>query len=204
LNDLTLDEIYFNSDHTQAMLWMATTDPETGEVIAREPSTILAVWDNTKQQWNLIFEKDSKFMEDLAASDFKESELSAHFLEYDPHAVTSGVTYGGYYLPWQAGLTKRLTWSVGHTSCADSYCLYAFDFADYTMFPIAAAKAGYVYHFKDTCANGNSSCTNSITIQDRTTSPYTYNIYLHIAKSSVPANIRQIGTYVFKGKRLLL
>jgi len=57
LNDLTLDEIYFNSDHTQAMVWMATTDPETGEVIAREPSTILAIWDNTKQQWNLILKK---------------------------------------------------------------------------------------------------------------------------------------------------
>jgi hypothetical protein len=199
-SELTLDNIQFNQMKTQALLWMTASDAETGEVLAREPQAILALWNEETQQWELIFAKEAGFEELLAASDFKDTEIGARFLDYDPKAITTGVTYGGYYLPWQAGLTKRLTWSVGHTSCANEYCLHAFDFADGTMFPIAAAKAGFVYHFKDSCANGNTSCTNSITIQDRTTSPYTYNIYLHIAQGSVPANIRQIGTYVFQGQ----
>ena len=201
-SELTLDNIQFNQMNTQSLLWMTASDAETGEVLAREPQAILALWDEEAQQWKLTFAKEAGFEELLAASDFKGTEVADRFLEYDPQAITTGVTYGGYYLPWQAGLTKRLTWSVGHTSCANENCLHAFDFADGTMFPIAAAKAGYVYHFKDSCVNGNTSCTNSITIQDRTTSPYTYNIYLHIAQGSVPANIRQIGTYVFQGQTI--
>ena len=175
-SELTLDNIQFNQMNTQALLWMTASDAETGEVLAREPQAILALWNEETQQWELTFAKEAGFEELLAASDFKGTEVADRFLEYDPQAITTGVTYGGYYLPWQAGLTKRLTWSVGHTSCANENCLHAFDFADGTMFPIAAAKAGYVYHFKDSCVNGNTSCTNSITIQDRTTSPYTYNI----------------------------
>jgi hypothetical protein len=201
-SELTLDNIQFNPMKTQALLWMTASDTETGEVLAREPQAILALWNEETQQWELIFAKEAGFEELLAASDFRDTEAADRFLEYDPKAITTGVTYGGYYLPWQAGLSKRLTWSVGHTSCANEYCLHAFDFADGTMFPIAAAKAGFVYHFKDSCANGNTSCTNSITIQDRTTNPYTYNIYLHIAQGSVPANIRQIGTYVFQGQTI--
>jgi len=199
-SELTLDNIQFNQMNTQALLWMTASDAETGEVLAREPQAIIALWNENTQQWELIFANEAGFEEALAASDFSGTEVAERFLDYDPDASPSGVTYGGYYLPWQAGLTKRLTWSVGHTSCANNYCLYAFDFADGTMFQIAAAKAGYVYHFKDTCANGNENCTNSITIQDRTTTPYTYNIYLHIAQGSVPTNIRQIGTYVLRGQ----
>lgn len=201
-SDLTLDNVQFNQMKTQALLWMTASDAETGEVLAREPQAILALWNEETQQWELIFAKEAGFEEALASSDFSGTEVAARFLDYDPDASTSGVTYGGYYLPWQAGLIKTLTWSVGHTSCLNDYCLHAFDFADGTMFQIAAAKAGYVYHFKDTCANGNTSCTNSITIQDRTTTPYTYNIYLHIAQGSVPANIRHTGTYVFRGQTI--
>jgi hypothetical protein len=199
-SNLTLDNIQFNQMKTQALLWMTASDAETGEVLAREPEVIIALWNEKTEQWELIFANEAGFEEALAASDLSSTEVAARFLDYDPNASTSGVTYGGYYLPWQAGLTKRLTWSVGHTSCANNYCIYAFDFADGTMFQIAAAKAGYVYHYKDTCANGDPNCTNSITIQDRTTTPYTYNIYLHIAQGSVPANIRQTGTYVFRGQ----
>ncbi len=199
-SELTLDNIQFNQMNTQALLWMTASDTETGEVLAREPQAILALWNEETQQWELIFAKETGFEEALAVSDFSGTEVAARFLDYDPYAPKSSITYGGYYLPWQAGLTKRLTWSVGHDSCANDYCLHAFDFADGTMFQIAAAKAGYVYHFKDTCANESTSCTNSITIQDRTTTPYTYNIYLHIAQGSVPTNIRHIGTYVFRGQ----
>ncbi len=113
----------------------------------------------------------------------------------------SGVVYGGYYLPWAANLEKALTWSVSHTSCTPTYyCTHAFDFADGTMFPILASKGGTVYHWKDTCANGDPYCTNSITLQDRSTTPWTYQIYLHLAQDSIPEALKQVGTPVMRGQ----
>jgi len=200
LNALTLDNINFNAENTQALLWMAASDSQTGELLAREPEAVFAQWDSQTQQWKLIFQKDPNFAEALANSDFKDTELVDRLLNYLPESSPSTVTYGGYYLPWPAGQTKRLTWSIGHSSCSDSYCYYAFDFADGTKFLVTAAKAGYVYHFKDSCANGDSNCTNSITLQDRSTTPYTYNIYMHIAQGSVPAGIRRVGAYVVQGQ----
>lgn len=202
LDGLKLDDIAFNEVKDQAVLWMAASDPDTGELLAREPSAILALWNEESGQWNLYQKDDTEFLEKLRESDFGDSEIYGRFTEYDPKAHITGTIYGGFKLPWRGGLTKRLTWSVGHTSCANNYCLYAFDFADGTMFEITAAKSGYVYHFKDSCNNGDSSCTNSITIQDRSTTPYTYHLYLHIAKGSVPQNLRKFGVPVFQGQTI--
>ena len=202
LDGLKLDDIAFNEVKDQAVLWMAASDPDTGELLAREPSAILALWNEESGQWNLYQKDDTEFLEKLRESDFGIWEIYERFREYDPKAHITGTIYGGFKLPWRGGLTKRLTWSVGHTSCANNYCLYAFDFADGTMFEITAAKSGYVYHFKDSCNNGDSSCTNSITIQDRSTTPYTYHLYLHIAKGSVPQNLRKFGVPVFQGQTI--
>ena len=202
LDSLKLDDIMFNEVKDQAVLWLAASDADTGELLAREPEAILALWNEENGQWNLYQKDDDLFLDKLSESDFRDSEIYSRFTESDPKATITGTIYGGFKLPWRGGLTKRLTWSVGHNSCANNYCLYAFDFADGTMFEITAAKSGYVYHFKDSCNNGNSSCTNSITIQDRSTTPYTYHIYLHIAKGSVPENLRKFGVAVFQGQTL--
>ena len=202
LSDLTLDDISFNPEKTQAVLWMAASDSDTGELLAREPDAFLALWNDKSGRWELFQKDDKTFLSKLMESDFRDSEIYARFTEYDPKASTTGTVYGGFKLPWRGGLTKRLTWSVGHTSCANNYCLYAFDFADGTMFEITAAKSGFVYHFKDSCNNGDSACTNSITIQDRSTTPYTYHLYLHIAKGSVPANLRKFGVPVYQGQTI--
>jgi hypothetical protein len=203
--DWSLDEVQFNEDYTQALLWMAESEEEDGEVIPREPEIVLAIWNTTDQVWHLHLVSDEDFSDIFMSSDFKDSELAMRFFpDADPKpGPTTGPVYGGYRLPWTAGLTKRLTWSVGHTSCNPIYyCTYAFDFADGTMFDLLASKGGYVYHWRDTCNNGDSGCTNSITLQDRTTSPWTYQIYLHIAKNSIPANLKTQGVYVSQGMKI--
>jgi hypothetical protein len=198
----SLNEVQFNEDYSQALLWMAESDRDDGEVIAREPEIVLAIWDLSDEFWHLHLVSDEDFGQIFMESDFKDSELAGRFFpDADPKAGPAGTVYGGYKLPWAAGLTKRLTWSVGHTSCnPEYYCTYAFDFADGTMFDVVASKGGYVYHWRDTCYNGNSSCTNSITLEDRTTSPWTYQIYLHLAQNSIPAELKVKGTYVSQGQ----
>jgi len=199
-SDWRLVDIQFNEDSTQAVLWMAETDSE-GEILAREPLLILATLNFSKTQWTMSTAIDEDFGERLMASDFGESELADSIIVGSEPKSPTGIVYGGYYLPWKAGETKRVTWSVGHTSCTpQSYCYYAFDFADGTMFDISAAKAGYVYHWRDTCANNNKTCMNSITLEDRTTSPWTYQIYLHLAQNSIPEALKTEGTYVSQGQ----
>lgn len=197
-----LDDIEFSDDKQEAMLWMAETDPKTGETIASEPQVILALYNNETETWELHTVDEDEFYGLLMNSAFSESEIAMRFEEDDPKAITKGIVYGGYRLPWRSGQIKSLTWSIGHNSCTSGYCTYAFDFADGTMFELLAAKGGYVYHWKDTCANGNSACTNSITLEDRSTSPWTYQIYLHIAQNSIPKALKARGAYIWQGMKL--
>ena len=48
LDGLKLDDITFNEVKDQAVLWMAANDPDTGELLAREPEGILALWNEEK------------------------------------------------------------------------------------------------------------------------------------------------------------
>ena len=200
--DWNLDEVIFNGDKTESLIWMAEKDPDTGETLAREPQTILAQWNAEHKTWQLHLSNEEDFAALLNSSTFKDSEYASQFSTDDSKSTSSGVIYGGYKLPWRGGQTKRLTWSVGHNSCAPGYCTYAFDFADGTMFDILATKSGFVYHWRDTCNNGDSSCTNSITLEDRSTTPWTYMIYLHIANNSIPPVLKNRGIYVQQGQKV--
>jgi hypothetical protein len=197
-----LDDIEFSDDKQEAMLWIAETDLKTGETIANEPQVILALYNSETEVWELHIATDDDFYALLANSAFQESELAMRYEEDDTKAVSNGIVYGGYRLPWRSGQLKSLTWSVGHNSCASGYCTYAYDFADGTMFELLAAKGGYIYHWRDTCANGNSACTNSITLEDRSTSPWTYQLYLHIAQNSIPKALKTRGAYVWQGMKI--
>jgi hypothetical protein len=199
-----VDDTHFSDDRTQAMIMMAEKDPESEELLSNEPHIILALYDSSSNKWSLHFNNDPDFPNYLTQSFFANTELMDR---YDPAIdklpmPKAGTVYTGYRLPWRGGLTKRLTWSIGHTSCAGNSCYYAFDFADGTMFELLAAKGGYVYHYKDSCPNGASWCTNSITLEDRSTTPWTYQIYLHIAQNSIPDALRVKGTYVWQGMKI--
>lgn len=197
--DYQIDHVQYQDDEQMAIVWLAAFDVETKELIGREPELALAEASNGG--WEVLLGDDPKF--GAAFKNFQYAEkniLDGDLLDEEP-APKSTKVFGGYYLPWAANLEKRLTWSVAHTSCYPIYyCTHAFDFADGTMFPLVAAKGGTVYHWRDTCANGDSSCTNSITIEDRSTTPWTYQIYLHIAQGSVPDHLKKVGTPVLQGQ----
>ncbi|MCJ7694904.1 MAG: M23 family metallopeptidase, partial [Anaerolineaceae bacterium] len=196
-----IDQIQFNEEGNEALLWLAWLDPDTKAIIASEPQQAFARISSDMSAWTILLEDDADFSKSLIASDLAAFDVVAK--SAPPIYVQKDVAriYGGYYLPWEAGLTKTLTWSVAHTSCNPiSYCTHSFDFADGTMFPISAAKAGIVYHWKDTCANGLTTCTNSITLEDRSTTPWTYQIYLHLAYNSIPTGLKQVGTAVKMGQ----
>ncbi len=194
-----IDNVQLQDDGQVAAVWLAVIDPETGTPIEREPELMLAQLDQGAG-WKVVTDEEEKFAEVLTEFQYASKSIQGDITaDSDPLPKDTSV-YGGYYLPWAQNLTKRLTWSVGHSSCTTNTCTHAFDYADGTMFPLVAAKGGTVYHWKDTCTNGDSSCTNSITLQDRSTMPWTYQIYLHIAKGSIPSNLKQVGTPVMQGQ----
>ena len=195
-----VEHIQMQDDGQKALAWLAAFDLETGDLVAREPEKALAVL-QADGTWVVLLDDDPKFVEPFIDFQYTEKFIHGDVLEESDIGPKSTQVFGGYYLPWAEGLTKRLTWSVGHTSCTPiSNCTYAFDFADGTMFPLVAAKGGTVYHWRDTCANNNSSCTNSITLEDRSTTPVTYQIYLHIAHNSIPSQLKKVGAPVLQGQ----
>jgi len=195
-----IDHIQIQEDDQMAIIWLAAINPETGESIGREPELALAERDE-EGHWQVLLEDNENFIDTFSNSQLIDKNIEGDFLTEGEAQAKSGKVFGGYFLPWAAGLEKRLTWSVGHTSCYPIYyCTHAFDFADGTMFPIVATKGGTVFHWKDTCANGNTNCTNSITLQDKSTTPWTYQIYLHIAHGSIPSNLKTVGTTVLQGQ----
>lgn len=195
-----IDNVQIQDDGQVAAVWLAAVDTETGEAIGREPELMMAQLQQSGG-WKVLTDEEEKFADVLTDFQYASKSIQGDITEDSESLPKDTRVYGGYYLPWAQNLTKRLTWSVGHTSCYPTYyCTHAFDFADGTMFPLVAAKGGTVYHWKDTCANGDSSCTNSITLQDRSTTPWTYQIYLHIAKGSVPSSLKQVGTPVMQGQ----
>ena len=195
-----VDHIQVQDDGQMAIVWLGAADPETGEFLAREPELALAVLDESNN-WQVLLEDNPKFIDAFTTFQYAEKSIQGDLIPPAEALPKSEMVFGGYYLPWAEGLEKRLTWSVGHTSCTPTYyCTHAFDFADGTMFPIMAAKGGTVYHWRDSCPNNTPNCTNSITLQDRSTTPWTYQIYLHIAQNSVPAHLKQVGTPVLQGQ----
>jgi hypothetical protein len=198
--DFQIDHIQTQEDGRKAIVWLAACDPESGMVLGREPDLALAVLDET-DQWQVYLSGETGFQREFDSFQFASQSVLDDAMLAGEKTGRDAVVYGGYYLPWAATLEKRLTWSVSHTSCNPIYyCTHAFDFADGTMFPLLAAKGGTVYHWKDTCANGDPYCTNSITIEDRSTTPWTYQIYIHMAYDSIPDALKQVGTPVMRGQ----
>lgn len=195
-----IDHIQVQDDGKIALVWLAPVDSETGELLGREPQSALAEL-GPDGEWQVLLEDDDKFSDTFEDFQYAEKNIQGDLLSESQTLPKTDRVFGGYYLPWASNLEKRLTWSVGHTSCYPTYyCTHAFDFADGTMFPMVAAKGGTIFHWKDTCANGDTYCSNSITIQDRSTTPWTYQIYLHIAYDSVPDQLKVKGTPVMQGQ----
>lgn len=210
--DLYIDHVVYSSDGQIAALWVGMRDRESGEIVATEPSLVIARRGSLDQAWSLTLPPEDGYAEALAVlpEEVISEELRETFLAPDDavsaavDGTQSSTVFSGYLLPWAGGLAKHLSGSIGHYliyhSCSEAYCRYAYDFADGTMFPLLASKGGEVYSFNIDCANGDSACTNYIVLKDYSTDPVTYQVYYHLAYDTIPAALRAKGAQVQQGQ----
>ncbi len=203
--DWELSNVTYSPDESRAVAWLDPLDPVTGMTIATEPMVVIAELSpngfiNDSSSWQVALQGDSNWNARAAKVVDLLPEEMANDLEDAPQAPEAPLAaLGGYKLPWAAGLTKNLVWSTEHTSCSGNDCYFAFDFADGTMFPLLAAKGGTVEYADDHCVNGTTECTNKIILKDTSTTPTSYQIYLHLAQNSIPAAFHYQGAVVSQG-----
>jgi murein DD-endopeptidase MepM/ murein hydrolase activator NlpD len=201
-----VNNIELAEDGSTALVWLESYDPDSGELLAREPELAIAKSNpagqkGTGDEWGITLPYDPAYETVIGKmpSGLMGKDLVQRYQEkYAQPKVTA--KFGGYYLPWAGGVSKKLTWSIGHKSCSGSDCKYAFDFADGSMFPIQAAKGGSVFAAQWTCNNGSTKCTNYLILQDNSTTPVSYQLYYHLANGSIPAALRVKGARVNQGQ----
>jgi hypothetical protein len=199
--DVAIDHVGFSDDKTIATVYLALVDREDGEIIPTEAGLALAVKEDAG--WRIVLQADSDYAAtlDMIPDKLLDPQIRAKYMP-GKQGMAHGKVYTGYKLPWEAGLAKRITGSIGHVftykSCPAT-CLYAFDFADGTMFPVRAARGGRVYMAVWKHPNGNTTNTNYLILEDTTTSPTTYQIYFHLAQNSIPERLRTKGAVVYQG-----
>jgi murein DD-endopeptidase MepM/ murein hydrolase activator NlpD len=206
--DVAVDSVEYSKDGKLALVWISLVDKESGLVQPGEPGLVIAQEkkDPTKP-WKLTFQADADFAAALQAVPNKllSAEVKEFYMPALQQEQKAGVVYRGYRLPWKPGQTVRLTGSIGHVytykSCPSS-CLYAFDFANGTMFDVVAAKAGTVKYVVWKYENGDPKNANYIVLEDTSTNPTTYQVYLHLAHESIPAELRKVGAKVVQGQFL--
>ena len=187
-----LDEAFISPDGKSAVLWLALRD-YSGRILATEPGIVLASL--SVGGWQVLLRGDPGWDEVL--SQLPEGYLPAEFQFAEAQAPNaSPQTIWGYYLPYVKGTSHKLEGSIlhfhdypplGYPSCAQEFCQYAYDFTDVGHFPLVAARAGTVVSSRDSCADGNTSCTNYIVLYD--TASGVYQIYLHLAYATVPNHL---------------
>ncbi len=203
-----IDHAQFSADGDLALLWLGLVDPETGETIPSEAGLAIArrvTGDNGSLQWKIFLQADADWVEQLnkVPEDMLSADLRARYLPDRQAEPKDHPVYRGYKLPWPAGRKVRVSGSIGHVftyKTCPSTCLYAFDFADGTMFPVVAAKAGYVKYAVWRYPNGYSEAGNFLVIEDPTTNPTTYQVYYHLAQDSIPPALRVRGARVYQGQ----
>ena len=203
---VTIDNVDFSKDKALALVWLSMVDPETGLVQNSEPLLVLAhATGDAAQPWRITFPVDPTFATELMAvpDTMLSQENKAFYMPAVQQQSKDGAVFTGYKLPWTKGTTVTLTGSIGHVftykSCPAS-CLYAYDFANGSMFDIKAAKHGYVKYFQDGYANGNETNTNYIILEDPSTSPTTYQVYYHLAQGTIPGALKSVGAEVMQGQ----
>jgi murein DD-endopeptidase MepM/ murein hydrolase activator NlpD len=201
---IEIDHIDLNESHNLALVWLAMRDPSSGMLVPSEPGLAIAEMEGSGL-WNITLQSDATWNTVLGTVP-EEMLTPERKLQYTVGGEQSmghdAAPLTGYKLPWQGGEGKYITGSIGHVyiyrSCVSS-CLYAFDFADGTMFPVLAAKAGTVKYAVWGYENGNTDNANYIVLEDTTTSPVSYMVYMHLAKDSIPEALRTTGAAVQQG-----
>ena len=203
--DVRVENITLSEDGQFATAWLVPVNPQTGEAIPTEPGLALATWNG--ESWVIHLPSDPGWQAALASVplDVLPGEVQEQWLSLEnvPHAPqTPRAALEGYLLPWAEGETVYLSRSVAHDgSFPTGNAHYSFDFyISKTMYNLHASKAGTVWAFKDTVPNDDHGDVNFIVLQDTTTSPVTYQLYMHLAQNSIPPELKTIGEPVVQGQ----
>lgn len=207
LYDVSIQSVRFSQDGTWAILWLALVDRSDSSVLIGEPGLAIAqrAGGAKDASWTITLQEDADWGQMLARvpAGLLTAEERALFDPSQAKAIKLAGPLSGYLLPWARGQSKVLTGSIGHAltykSCPND-CLYAFDFADGTQFPVLAARGGTVKYAAWTCPDGVETCVNYLVLEDRTTNPVTYQLYMHFAQDSIPPELRVVGTPVLQGQ----
>jgi hypothetical protein len=201
-----VENVKISADGETAIAWIILIDPETDEVLPVEPGIAFASR-NPTSGWDVTLPSDRNWLSQLknAPSDLvtdveKQALLEIYNQEVERVKVD---TLAGYLLPWAEGQTAWLSQSVAHdryTPSGSSH--YAFDFyIPQTMFNLYASKAGTVWLAKwDIPNNSHDQGANYLVLQDLSTNPTTYQLYLHLAQDSIPPALRVRGAQVVQGQ----
>lgn len=200
-----MDEAFVNTEGDIAVLWLAFKD-DSGRLLATEPGLALAKQNDSG--WEVILPGDPDWVEmyDLIPESMlpAEKQSKGKDLKLDTVQVVTPLT--GYYLPYAAGTKQWLEGSISHfqsipelgyPSCYESECRYAYDFTNVDHFPLLASKDGTVHASRDSCHDGDPTCTNYIVLKDPNNQ--TYQIYLHLAYGTIPDKLTN-GTSVKRGQ----
>lgn len=207
LYDTRIEKIQISTDGLWASAWLTPVDPITGHDIHAEPGLAIAqkiqgVWLAalpSSPQWTSLLEVSPG---ELVTEDARNNLLAEVYTMQSQESTT----YSGYKLPWAAGETMALTQSTAHDRYTPSgNAHYAFDFAKpgypSGMFNVHAAKGGKVKKAVWTYANGSEAEPgNYLLVEDNSTSPTTYHLYLHLAQNSIPLELRTTGAAIQQGQ----
>jgi murein DD-endopeptidase MepM/ murein hydrolase activator NlpD len=205
VNKAEVTNLELSLDTHWAVGWLVLSDPDTGETLPTEPGLVLAKRSNSG--WDVALPSDENWLDQIGEvpaellSDEQKAAWTDMYLEY-AESLAAG-PFGGYLLPWEEGKAAWLSQSVAHDKYNPSGSAhYAFDFyIPQTMFNVYAAKGGRVWYAKWNVPNGDKSGTgNYLVIEDTTTTPATYQLYLHLAYESIPPALRTRGAYVIQGQ----
>ena len=203
VNDIQISDVQISEDGTWGIAYLEMVDPDTGEVLPTEPG--LVITRRVGPNWQVTLPSDPEWLELMksAPQDLLPDEYKFYYEElFAAAAPALKATYSGYLLPWETGKTVNLSQSIGHDLFIPSESAhYSFDFYIYkTMYRLHASKAGTVWRTRWDVPNGDDSdMGNYIVLKDTTTTPTTYQLYLHLAQDSIPQELRSEGAYVAQG-----
>lgn len=209
-----IEKINVSEDGDFAIVWLGYIDPQTSTPINTEPGLVILtrvdnIWraylPSTRGWSDLVKTAPPDLLSNL------DKQIWLQMYAERTENINVG-PFHGYLLPWEAGKSLYLTRSILHYNPPNpsGSMHYAFDFAaphdssgTSPMFEIYAAKGGTVKYARWSQENGSESPPgNYIVLEDTSTQPTTYQLYLHLAKDSIPEELRNIGAKVVQGQYL--
>ena len=209
--DVEIGKLELSRNGRWAIIWLRMLDWDSGIEYPAEPG--LAIAQLVNGAWKITLPSHWDWSNRLAEvpSDLLPAADKKHWQELSEGSCdTSGLgPFGGFLLPWAAGEVNYLTRSITHHNPPNpnGSMHYAFDFAapgwPSPMFGIYSSKGGTVKWFRDSQPNGDEDPPgNYIVIEDTTTAPATYHLYLHLAQNTIPPQFKVNGAPVAQGQYL--